>query len=41
LSVIKKLKGKKENSKIIKNITAIVNDIQLSANARLKRIGVL
>jgi len=41
LSVVKKLKGKKENSKIIKNITAIVNDIQLSANARLKRIGVL
>ena len=41
LGVVDKLKEKKDNKKVIKNITNIVNDIQLSANARLKRIGVL
>jgi len=41
LAVAEKLKGKKENKKVLKNISATVNNIQLSANARLKRIGVL
>jgi len=41
LNVAQKLKGKKENKKVIKTIAATVSDIQLSANARLKRIGVL
>jgi len=41
LGVAEKLKGNKENKKVIKNITETVNNIQLSANARLKRIGVL
>ncbi|MBC8184336.1 hypothetical protein H8E88_24845 [candidate division KSB1 bacterium] len=41
LSVAKKLRGYKENKKVIKSIAETVNTIQLSANARLKRIGVL
>ena len=41
LGVAEKLKERKHNKKVIKNITNIVHDIQNSANARLKRIGVL
>ena len=41
LGVVDKMKNKKGNKKVIKSITEIVNDIQLSANARLKRIGAL
>ena len=41
LGVVGKLKSKKGNKKAIKNINEMVNDIHLSANARLKRIGVL
>jgi len=41
LSIAEKLKGKKENRKVLKSITQTVNNIQLSANARLKRVGVL
>ena len=41
LEVAEKLKNNKENKKVIKTISKMANDIQLSANARLKRIGVL
>lgn len=41
LSVLKKLKAYNENQKVVKSLTEIVNDINVSANARLKRIGVL
>ena len=40
LAVLKKLKADNENQKVIKSLTEIVNDINISANARLKRIGV-